>query len=123
MNDIHRHRCGFHLNVFDRNDEDPPLAVQGCGHEWEHARLFLSAEDYARRHICPKCGTGPWYRRVLTPMQQESFAARVPAVVESAESIGELTIIAGAVLDVLGFDEKRFELIGKRLTTLLNGRR
>lgn len=121
--DIHKHRCGFHLNAMDRNDEDPPLAVQGCGHEWEHARLFLSAEDYANRHMCPNCGAGPWYRRVLSDAQRERFAERVPGAIETSESIGELTLIAGAVLDVLGFDEKRFELIGRRLTTLLNGRR
>lgn len=122
--DIHKHRCGLHLGPFEGRDErlDPPLAEPGCGFEWEHERIFLNTHDYAQRHACPRCGKGPWYRRVLTPLQEQRMAESAIVTLQSARDVPELTRLAGFIFDTLGFDEKRFEVIGKRLTEL-TGRR
>lgn len=120
--DIHKHRCGLHLSSFDRDDRlDPPLAVEGCGHEWEHERIFLSKEDYAKRHNCPACGAGPWYRRVLSPLQKQQLEARIPETIRRAQDLRELTLLAGMILDALGFDEQRFQVIEERLHELNGG--
>ncbi len=113
--DLHTHRCGLHLTVAQgRNHEDPALTVVGCGHEWQHERIFKSAEDYANRHVCPNCGLGPWYARVLTPLQEQRVRAFVEAPVIDDELIAQAThaqlvVIAGSLLDALGFTEARFE--------------
>ncbi len=117
--DIHKHRCGYHLGPLDHDPRyDPPLDEHGCGREWEHERIFKSKEDYANRHMCPNCGAGPWYRRVLTPLQRQQFEERIPAVIASTEDEAELAFVAGAILDALGFDEKRFQVIEARLIQL-----
>lgn len=123
MSDVHTHRCGRHLAP-DQHDErfDPPLAVKGCGWEWEHERIFLNDEDYAQRHMCPNCGEGPWYRRVLTPLQEQQYEAHIPGVLKSVRDEIELVLIATAILDALGFDEKRFQLIEARMIELKQGK-
>lgn len=65
MSDTHKHRCGLHLSQGRDERLDPPLTEAGCGFEWEHERIFLNDDDYSRRHLCPKCGAGPWYTIVL----------------------------------------------------------
>jgi hypothetical protein len=119
MSDVHKHRCGLHLGVFERDERfDPPLAVPGCGYEWEHERIFLNSDDYANRHRCPRCGAGPWMRRVLSPEQTQRFSERVPGVLATVQTEQELVVIAGSILDVLGFDAARFALIEQRLSEL-----
>lgn len=122
MSDIHKHRCGLHLSAFDFDPKlDPPRALEGCGHEWEHERIFLSKEDYAKRHVCPACGKGPWYRRALSPLQKQQMEARVPETLRRAVDLRELTILAGMILDELGFDEQRFQVIEERMNQLIEG--
>jgi hypothetical protein len=120
--DIHKHRCGLHLEPWQgRNRQDPPLSVAGCGHEWEHERVFNSSEDYANRHRCPNCGAGPWYARVVAGPPKASVAV-VSFDDTTLEKIPpeELAGLAAALLDALGFDwADRFERIETNLRTLL----
>lgn len=54
----HIHICGLRA---DRADE-PPRNLYGCGFTWQHVRLTnVSDEEYAKNHLCPNCGLGPWY--------------------------------------------------------------
>ncbi len=114
--DIHTHRCGLHLTIAQgRNHEDPPLTLQGCGHEWEHERIFKSKEDYERRHCCPRCGAGPWYARVPLREQRDARlrtfieAPRIDEAMLADATHAQLVLIAGSLLDALGFDEVRFD--------------
>lgn len=97
MSDVHKHRCGY---------------------EWEHERIFLNSDDYANRHLCPRCGAGPWFRRLLSLEDRKRFSERVPSVLATVETEQELVLVAGSILDVLGFDAVRFEQIEKRLHEL-----
>lgn len=109
MSDVHWHKCGLHLTEAQGRDPslDPALTIEGCGYEWEHERIFISGADYAARHRCPKCGKGPWYRRVLTPTE-------IARIDETLRKQRDLTNVR-AVLDALGFDAARFERIEQRL--------
>jgi hypothetical protein len=124
--DIHTHRCGLHLTPHQLRDaSDPPLSVKGCGWEWEHARVYKSAEDYANRHRCPNCGEGPWYARVLLREQRLATFIEAPRIDESLllqATEAELVVIAGALLDALGFDEARFVSIEANLRGFRRGR-
>lgn len=91
--DVHKHRCGL--------SEVAELAAIGCGFEWEHERIFKNSADYSRRHMCPNCGAGPWYTRVLSAEQERLHAALettmrdplTPQLIERAEKL----------LDTIGF--------------------
>lgn len=113
--DIHTHRCGLHLTVRQgRDHNDLALTVVGCGYEWQHERIYNSAEDYANRHTCPACGLGPWYARVMTPAQEERVRTFIEAPVIDDALVAQAThaplvVIAGSLLDALGFTEARFE--------------
>lgn len=109
MNEVHWHKCGLHLTDAQGRDEklDPALSVDGCGYEWEHERIFLSELDYATRHRCPRCGAGPWYRRVLTQTE-------IRRIDEELRKQRDITNVR-ELIDALGFDAARFERIEQRL--------
>lgn len=71
---LHKHKCGMSLGGYER----------GCGHVWEHDESCRSNRE---KHICPKCGRGPWYVRYVGPdvvLEEFSdfarFASRLPYV-------------------------------------------
>jgi hypothetical protein len=35
----------------------------GCGFEWAHCKTGIDEKSpvYPERHMCPMCGTGPWF--------------------------------------------------------------
>lgn len=54
----HVHICGLRA---DRADE-PPRNLTGCGFTWSHVKLEgVSDAVYAKNHLCPNCGLGPWF--------------------------------------------------------------
>lgn len=54
----HEHRCG--LDIEERGRE-------GCGYVWSHAPCDplqpCTSEENEERHMCPRCGRGPWYTK------------------------------------------------------------
>lgn len=54
---LHRHQCG--LTSFGK------IGI-GCDHQWSHTTLDAKpgTPEYARAHMCPQCGRGPWYHLV-----------------------------------------------------------
>lgn len=107
MSDMHKHRCGYHLPTELRSRGDPPAIEQGCGFEWEHERVFKSPEDYARRHMCPHCGVGPWYARLLSDEEERLQAVFFSSVVLTQKQASDLLHGRLEVLDEIELKQGR----------------
>lgn len=51
-----------------------------CKKPWEHVRpIGVSSKEYAKKHMCPNCGAGPWFTRYTSMREAERRLASGPS--------------------------------------------